>query len=170
MSLIKQLWLAILFTVILASTGSFVLSTLSSKNYLEEQLQNKNTDNVTSLALSMSQLKKDPVTLDLLLSAQFDSGHYRYIGLFNPEGKLISERVNANSQTKAPKWFTKVVPIKVQAGVADVQNGWQQYGSLALESDVNFAYDKLWDATLLIALWTFLIGLLACYAGSKILR
>ena len=84
MSLIKQLWLAILFTIILASTGSFVLSTLSSKNYLEEQLQNKNTDNVTSLALSMSQLKKDPVTSDLLLSAQFDSGHYRYIGLFNP--------------------------------------------------------------------------------------
>jgi len=170
MSLIKQLWLAILFTVILASTGSFVLSTISSKNYLEEELQTKNIDNVTSLALSMSQLKKDPVTLDLLLSAQFDSGHYRYIGLFDPNGKLISERVNANSQTKAPKWFAKLIPIKVQAGVADVQDGWKQYGSLALESDINFAYDKLWDATLLIALWTFLIGLLACYAGEKILR
>jgi EAL domain-containing protein (putative c-di-GMP-specific phosphodiesterase class I)/GGDEF domain-containing protein len=170
MSLIKQLWLAILFTVVLAASGSFVLSTLSSKNYLEEQLQTKNIDNVTSLALSMSQLKKDPVTLDLLLSAQFDSGHYRYIGLFDPNGKMMSERVNANSQTKAPKWFTKLVPIRVQAGVADVQNGWQQYGSLALESDVNFAYDKLWDATLLIALWTFLIGFLACYAGGKILR
>jgi EAL domain-containing protein (putative c-di-GMP-specific phosphodiesterase class I)/GGDEF domain-containing protein len=170
MSLIKQLWLAILFTVTLASAGSFILSTLSSKNYLEEQLQTKNIDNVTSLALSMSQLKKDPVTLDLLLSAQFDSGHYRYIGLFDPNGKLISERVNANSHTKAPKWFTKLVPIRVYAGVADVQNGWQQYGSLTLESDVNFAYDKLWDATLLIALWTFLIGLFACYAGGKILR
>jgi EAL domain-containing protein (putative c-di-GMP-specific phosphodiesterase class I)/GGDEF domain-containing protein len=170
MSLIKQLWLAILFTVILASTGSFVLSTLSSKNYLEEEIQAKNIDNVTSLALSMSQLKKDPVTLDLLLSAQFDSGHYRYIGLFDPNGKMMSERVNADSQTKAPKWFTKLVPIRVQAGVADVQNGWQQYGSLALESDINFAYDKLWDATLLIALWTFIIGFLACYAGGKILR
>ena len=170
MSLIKQLWLAILFTVILASTGSFVLSTLSSKNYLEEQLQTKNIDNVTSLALSMSQLGKDPVTLDLLLSAQFDSGHYRYIGLFDPNGRMMSERVNASSQTKAPKWFTKLVPIRVQAGVADVQDGWKQHGSLALESDVNFAYDKLWDATLLIALWIFLIGFLACYAGGKILR
>lgn len=170
MSLIKQLWLAILFTVTLASSGSFVLSTLSSKNYLEEQLQTKNIDNVTSLALSMSQLKKDPVTLDLLLSAQFDSGHYRYIGLFDPNGKLISERVNANSQTKAPRWFIKLIPIRVLAGVANVQDGWAQYGSLALESDVNFAYDKLWDATLLIALWTFMIGLLACYAGGKILR
>ena len=170
MSLTKQLWLAILFTVMLASTGSFILSTLSSKNYLEEELQTKNIDNVTSLALSMSQLEKDPITLELLLAAQFDSGHYRYIGLFDPNGKVMSERVNANSQTKAPKWFTKLIPIKVHAGVADIQNSWKQYGSLTLESDVSFAYDKLWDATLLIALWNFLIGLLACYAGGKILR
>lgn len=170
MSLIKQLWLAILLTVILASTGSFILGTVSSKNYLEEQIQTKNMDNATSLALSMSQLNKDAVTLDLLLSAQFDAGHYRYIGLFDPNGQRISERVNANSQTKAPQWFTKLVPIHVQAGVADVQDGWKQYGSLALESDVNFAYDKLWDATLLIALWTFLIGLVTCYVGGKILR
>lgn len=170
MSLIKQLWLAILFTVILASTGSFILSTLSSKSYLEEQLKMKNTDNVTSLALSMSQMKKDLVTLNLLLSAQFDSGHYRYIGLFDPNGKLISERVNSNSQTKAPEWFIKLIPIKVQAGVADIQDGWSQFGSLTLESDTDFAYDKLWDTTLLIALWTFLIGLLTSYAGGKILR
>ena len=170
MSLIKQLWLAILFTVILASTGSFILSTLSSKSYLEEQLKMKNTDNVTSLALSMSQLKKDPITLDLLLSAQFDSGHYRYIGLFDPSGKLISERRMSDSHTKAPEWFIKLIPIKVQAGVADIQSGWSQFGSLSLESDTDFAYDKLWDTTLLIALWTFLIGLLTCYAGGKILR
>ena len=170
MSLIKQLWLAIFFIVALTATGSFILSILSSKYYLEEQLQTRNTDNVTALALSMSNTKKDPVTLNLLLSAQFDSGHYRYIGLFDPDGKLISERLVSNSLTKAPKWFVKLIPINVQAGVADIQNGWTQYGSLTLESDINFAYDKLWDATLLIAMWTFLIGLLACYAGKTILR
>jgi len=170
MSLIKQLWLAIIFILTLAAGGSFTLSTLSSKNYLEEQLQLKNIDNATSLALSMSQMQKDPTTLDLLISAQFDSGHYRYIGLFDPNGKLISERVNANSKTSAPKWFIKLIPIKVQAGLADVQSGWSQFGSLTLESDTNFAYDKLWDATLKIALWTLLIGLIACYAGGKILQ
>lgn len=170
MSLIKQLWLAIVFILTLASGGSFILSTLSSKNYLEQQLQMKNIDNVTSLALSMSQMQKDPTTLDLLISAQFDSGHYRYIGLFDPNGKMISERVNANSQTKAPLWFIKLIPMQVQAGVADIQDGWSQYGSLTLESDTNFAYDKLWDATLEIALWALLIGLLACYAGAKILQ
>lgn len=170
MSLIKKLWLAIFFIVILTASGSFILSILSSKYYLEEQLQTKNTDNAISLALSMSHTNKDPVTLDLLLSAQFDSGHYRYIGLFDPNGKLMSERVVTNSQTKAPKWFVKVIPLNVRAGVAEIQNGWTQYGSLTLESDINFAYDKLWDATLLIALWIFLIGLLACYAAEIMLR
>lgn len=170
MSLIKQLWLAIIFILILATGGSFALSTLSSKNYLEEQLQLKNLDNVTSLALSISQMQKDPTTIDLLISAQFDSGHYRYIGLFDPNGKMISERVNANSKTKAPTWFTKLIPIKAQAGVAEVQDGWKQFGSITLESDSNFAYDKLWDSTIQIALWASLIGLLACYGGGKILE
>lgn len=170
MSLIKQLWLAIIFIIILAGGGIFILSTLASKNSLETQLQMKNIDNATSLALSMSQMKKDPVTLDLLLSAQFDSGHYKYIGLFDPEGKVISERVNANSQTKAPNWFVHLIPIDVHAGVAAIQDGWLQYGSLKLESDSNFAYDKLWEETLLIAIWSLLIGIISCYAGSKILH
>jgi EAL domain-containing protein (putative c-di-GMP-specific phosphodiesterase class I)/GGDEF domain-containing protein len=170
MSLIKQLWFTIIFILILATGGSFVLSTLSSKNYLEEQLQLKNLDNATSLALSISQMQKDPTTIDLLISAQFDSGHYKYIGLFDPNGKLISERVNANSQTKAPSWFTKLIPIKAQTGVAEVQDGWKQYGSLTLDSDANFAYDKLWDSTLQIALLAFLIGIITCYGGGKILE
>jgi EAL domain-containing protein (putative c-di-GMP-specific phosphodiesterase class I)/GGDEF domain-containing protein len=170
MSLIKQLWLAILFSVTIASTGSFILSTIYSKNYLQTELQTRNIDNVSSLALSMSQIKKDTVTLDLLLSAQFDSGHYRYIGLFDPNGKMITERVNENSQTKAPRWFTKLFHMNVNAGLANVQDGWKQYGSLTLESDVNFAYDSLWNVTLLTAIWMFLIALTACYVGGKVLR
>ncbi|MES2499545.1 MAG: EAL domain-containing protein [Pseudomonadota bacterium] len=170
MSLNKKLWLAIVYILILASGGSFTLSTLFSKYYLEEQLQVKNIDNVTSLALSMSQLEKDSANIDLLISAQFDSGHYQYIGLFDPMGKVLTERVNTRSQTKAPEWFTRLFTIKSQMGVAEVQDGWSQFGTLKLESDLNFAYDKLWQSTILIALWSAAIGLLSCYVGSQALR
>lgn len=170
MSLLKQLYVAITLILALVAGGSFVLSTLSSKYYLEQQLQMKNDDNATTLALSMTQLKKDPVTIDLLISAQFDSGHYQSIRLSDPNGKVLSERINNNSQTKAPQWFTKLIPIRLQAGVAEIQDGWSQYGTLRLESDANFAYDKLWDATIMIALWSLLIGLLSCYAYGKILN
>lgn len=170
MSLNKKLWLAIVYILILASGGSFMLSTLFSKHYLEEQLQLKNTDNATSLALSMSQLPKDTATIDLLISAQFDSSHYKYIGLFNPNGKLITERVDARSETKAPQWFTKVFPIKAEIGVAEIQDNWSQYGTLYVSSNPNFAYDELWESTLWIALWSIAVGLIGCYASNKSLQ
>ena len=170
MSLNKKLWLAIVFILILASGGSFILSTLFSKHYLEEQLQLKNLDNATSLALSMSQLPKDRATIDLLISAQFDSGHYKYIGLFDPSGKLITQRTNTRSQTKAPKWFTAIFPIKTEIGVAEIQDGWSQYGTLNVESNPNFAYDELWKSTLLILIWSIAIGLVSGYAGNHTLR
>ena len=107
MSLIKQLWLAIIFTVTLVTAGSFVFSMLSSKNYLEQQLQMKNIDNVTSLALSMSQLEKEPTTIELLISAQFDAGHYHSIRLTDPEGKVMSERINENNKAIEQNWFNK---------------------------------------------------------------
>jgi len=170
MSLIKQLWLAIILILALASSGSFIFSTLSSKQYLEKQLQMKNNDNAITLALSMTQLAKDPVTLELLLSAQFDSGHYQYITLLDPNGKVLSERINNNNQTYAPKWFVNLIPLQVGAGIADIQDGWSQFGTLKLESNKTFAYNELWDATLKIALWVLLIALVSCYLSGQILK
>lgn len=94
MSLIKQLWLGILAILLLALGGSFVISALSAKTYLETQLHLKNIDNATVLALSMTQMEKDPVTLELLIAAQFDSGHYQRIALVDPDNNLIIERRN----------------------------------------------------------------------------
>lgn len=170
MSLIKQLWLAIILILAFATSGSFILSTIGGKHYIEDQLQMKNDDNAMTLALSMTQLPKDPVTLDLLLSAQFDSGHYRYVGLTDPNGNVISERINNLSKTKAPEWFVKLIPFELHPGIADIQDGWSQYGTLKVESDQNFAYDRLWDATILVALWALLIGLISCYVGGQILK
>ena len=63
MSLIKQLWIAIIIVMALAFGGSFIASTITAKNYLQQQLQMKNIDNATSLALSLSQMEKDPVKI-----------------------------------------------------------------------------------------------------------
>ena len=84
MSLIKQLWLAIAVVMSMSLGGSLVVSTQSARHYLEQQLQVKNLDNATSLALSLSQMPKDPVTVELQVAAQFDAGHYRVIRLTSP--------------------------------------------------------------------------------------
>lgn len=170
MSLIKQLWLAIVVILSLAFAGAFTLSTVASKHYFEQQLQAKNDDNATTLALSMTQMEKDPITLDLLISAQFDAGHYQYIGLLDPEGKVISERINSNSNTTAPRWFVNFMELHLEPGLADIQDDWSQFGTLKIISDSTFAYDKLWENTVLTALWVLLIGILGCMAGSAILK
>ena len=58
MSLIKQLWIGIIVLLLLALGGSFIISIVSAKSYLEEQLRVKKLEKKTSLALSMSQIRK----------------------------------------------------------------------------------------------------------------
>ena len=170
MSLIYQIRIALFLVIIATAGGSLIFSTLDSKAYLEEELLKKNLDNANVLALAMSQMEKDPITIDLFISAQFDAGHYRYIGLFDPNGKAITERVIPNSHTNAPEWFTKLFPIRVIPGSANIQTGWTQYGTVHVESDVNFTYDRLWNAVKNMLIWVLSIGLITYIACGQLLR
>lgn len=170
MSLIHQIRIALFLVIIATAGGSLIFSTLDSKAYLEEELIKKNLDNANVLALAMSQMEKDPITIDLFISAQFDVGHYRYIGLFDPNGKVITERVNPDSRTFAPDWFKKLFPIKVTPGSSNIQSGWTQFGTVHVESDVNFTYDRLWSAVQNMLIWVLSIGLIAYIACGQLLR
>jgi diguanylate cyclase (GGDEF)-like protein len=167
MSLIKQLWIAIAVLMVTSFGGTMVVSVLSARHYLEQQLQVKNIDNATSLALSMSQLAKDPVTVELLVAAQFDAGHYRFIRIAAPDGKVLAERVFTGEAEGAPRWFMALVPLTAAPGQAQVQDGWKQYGTLTLASQEQFAYQSLWDGTLELLLW-FLVGSIAAGAGGTV--
>ena len=52
MSLFRQLWLAVIVSTLIAFVGSFAVSMMTARQYLEEQLAIKNNDNAASLALS----------------------------------------------------------------------------------------------------------------------
>ena len=170
MSLIKQLWLVIIFVMMLAFGASFMINTITSKQYLEQQLQMKNIDNAVSLALSISQMEKDPVAINLMLSAQFDNGHYEYIRLEDPNGDLITDRSSQDIDTDTPKWFKEFVQINPQPGVAQIQDGWSQYGALTLASATDFAYQDLWNGMTSMLLWSVLIAILCGVIGSLILK
>lgn len=170
MSLIKQLWLAIILMMSLAFGASFIINTLTSKQYLEQQLEMKNTDNAVSLALSISQMEKDPVAINLMLSAQFDNGHYDFIRLTDPNHQLITERRNTETIESVPNWFKNLVHIVPSPGIAQIQDGWTQYGVLSLASATDFAYLDLWNGTLSMLLWSAIIGIICGIIGSLILK
>ena len=94
MSLFRQLWLAVIVSTLIAFVGSFAVSMMTARQYLEEQLAIKNNDNAASLALSMSQMEKDPVTLELQVAALFDSGQYARIQVRDPEGMTLIEKTS----------------------------------------------------------------------------
>lgn len=101
-------------------TGSLVTTLWSNRQYPQDQLQIKNHDNAASLAISLSQQSGDMNSIQLLVAAQFDTGHYRQIRLLDPEGKPLVNLFNKNQVTEAPGWFVHFLPIESPPGVAQV--------------------------------------------------
>ncbi len=66
MSLIRQVWILIMGTIVLASAGSVLMSVWTARGSLETQLSMKNNDNAQTLALSLSQQRGDAALLELL--------------------------------------------------------------------------------------------------------
>lgn len=170
MSLIKQLWLATVLVMAIAFSGSMVVSVLSARHYLEQQLQVKNMDNATALALSLSQLPKDPITVELQIASQFDAGHYQFIRITAPNGTVLIERVFTGAQEGAPQWFMALFPMHIAPGQALIQDGWKQYGTLQLASQQSYAYTSLWKGTLELLAWFMVGALLTGVVGSRLLR
>jgi len=170
MSLIRQLWLLLLATVMVGVLGSALVTVGSARGYLETQLRLKNSDNAQALALTLSQQGGDLALAELAISAQFDTGFYERVSLRDPEGRVLFERRGSAEPTQAPAWFARLVPIASVPGVAQVSDGWRSLGTLEVVSASSFALADLWRGSLRSAGWLTLIGLLAGALGSQVLR
>ncbi|RZL10888.1 MAG: EAL domain-containing protein [Rubrivivax sp.] len=172
MSLIRQIWLLLAATLLMAFLGSFGVWMASSRAYLETQLRLKNADNAQSLALSLSQQKGDMALMDLAVSNWADTGFYRQILLKDPTGKVISnhETDPRAGVGHAPVWFMNMVPIESTPGMAQVTDGWRALGSVEVVSHAGFAYDQLWQGSLKTAMWLAALGALAALVSSMGVR
>jgi len=170
MSLIRQLWLLVIISTAMTCTGSLVTTLWSNRQYLQDQLQIKNHDNAASLAISLSQQGGDMNSIQLLVAAQFDTGHYRQIRLLDPEGKPLVNLFNKNQLTEAPGWFVHFLPIESPPGVAQVSSGWNQIGRIQVVSHSEFAHGMLWEGAVRLTLLLTLVGLVAGLCGTIIIR
>ena len=170
MSLRRQLWIAIALLMLVALLGTLAFYFHSTREMLMQQLRVKNVDNVTALALSLTQLEKDPVLVELFISAQFDNGHYEFIRLIAPEGQQIVERVAQAGIDTVPRWFQQWVALEVPPGIAQIQDGWAQYGRLTLASHPGYAYTALWNLTWQLLAWFGGLLVLGGLAGTGMLH
>ncbi|MBH1986522.1 MAG: EAL domain-containing protein [Burkholderiales bacterium] len=168
MSLIRQIWLLLLTTLLMAFLGSFVVWMMSSRGYLETQLRLKNADNAQSLALNLSQQRGDMTGMELMLSAMFDTGFYQRITLRDAAGRTLfnHEADPKVVREQAPHWFVEMVPVESAAGVAQVSDGWRAVGSVEVVSHSAFAHAQLWQGSLKTAGWLAVLGGLSCLVAT----
>uniref|UniRef100_A0A486XRD2 Membrane bound c-di-GMP receptor LapD n=1 Tax=Rheinheimera sp. BAL341 TaxID=1708203 RepID=A0A486XRD2_9GAMM len=170
MSLIKQLWIAIIVMSVMALGSSFFISVYQTRLHLMEHLYLKNVDNATVLAMTLSQANKDSTTLELMLAAQFDTGYYERISLLKPDGSAIIHFKMPSDSVGVPNWFIQLVQLDVAPGVASIQDGWSQFGTLEIESQYQFSLVSLWKISKELSFNFFLLAVAFGVAGQFFLK
>lgn len=171
MSLFKQLLIAICLFLVVAFSGSFMVSVESSRAQYVNQLRSHAQDAATALALSLTPNIDDPTMVELLVSSIFDSGYYasiRVIDLSND--KVMVERTGVPVDNKVPGWFVRLIGLDPAGGDAIVSRGWQQAARVEVVSHPMFAIAKLWDSALGSLGWLLVCGLVSAVLGAMLLR
>lgn len=170
MSMYRQIWLSLILTAVLSLAGGLLASTLSARSYLEDQLRMKNEDNAASLALSLSQRKADAMEIQLTVAALFDNGHYDLIRVVDPNGKDIVTKKTTEVSYDAPQWFVHSLPLISEPGHAQINNGWNQVGTITIISSTRFAYNALWQTTMALIGALVFTSLFGGWLGTLVLR
>ena len=172
MSLIRQVWLLLVMTLVVAFVGAVGVSLSTAREYLETQLSAKNNDTAQALALTLTQQRGDRAAMSLMLASQFDTGAYQRIEWLGPDGTALFSHRSGAQLGAAPAWFVDALGIQPATGVAQLSDGWKQLGRLEVVSQVGYAHDQLWRGarvtTGLLALLTALTGAVAWLGVRRI--
>lgn len=170
MTLNKQLLLSIIIIILTNSLVSFVILFHSAQRSTEERLYLKNIDDANSLALVLTQAEKSPASVRLMLSAKFDAGHYSEIRLDGFDGDVIEQIIYEGEVSSSPKWFQRIASLDVPYGVAQVSDGWEQFGTIYVRSQTAFAMDMLWEKFQHFVVSILVLSVVICGLSSLVLR
>ena len=171
MSLFKQLLIAICLFLVVAFTGSFMVSLESSRTQYVNQLRSHAQDAATALALSLTPNIDDLAMVELLVSSIFDSGYYASIRVVDLKtDQTIVERTGTPAVNNVPDWFVKMIGLEPAGGDALVSRGWEQAARVEVVSHPMFAVAKLWQSALGSLGWLLICGAVSAVLGALLLR
>ena len=171
MSLFKQLLIAICLFLVVAFSGSFMVSLESSRTQYVNQLRSHAQDAATALALSLTPNIDDPAMVELMVSSIFDSGYYASIRVVDLKtDTAIVERSGAPEVSQVPGWFVQLIGLEPAGGDALVSRGWEQAARVEVVSHPMFAVAKLWQSALGSLGWLLICGAISAVLGALLLR
>ncbi len=168
MTLFKQIALIVsFFSFILLATVLSVNFTQTSEA-VQQQLYEDAKNTATSLSLSLGTAGGDETIMSTMINANFDSGHYTRIALYDIDEELIYERITEQVYDKVPAWFINTFSINIPSASAQVSSGWSPIGILSVQSNSSYAYDLLYDTFYDLILLFFIVAIfgLSAIAGA----
>ncbi len=159
----RQILLFISGLVLVLFIGTFWLNLSGTKTFLQNQLASHAEDASASLGLSLSSVADldDPASIEAMIDAMFDRGHYRLIELNDIDGELVYQRTNLQLSAEVPAIFVSFFSIESPSAKALVQSGWMPIGNLTVQSNAGYAYFELWQVAKTLASWFSLAVFLA---------
>lgn len=149
MTIYKQLVLFTLSIFLILFVGVWVEKLYSTRSYLVNQMESHAQDTATSLGLSLSpvMVSHDLATAETMINAVFDRGYYQNIALKDIEGQTLLESSLELTLSGVPAWFVQCISIPTPKAETLVTAGWNQAGTLSVQSHPGFAYRTLWETT-----------------------
>ena len=174
MTLSRQLTLLIAALVALLFLGTFSISVLNTRAYLEQQLASHAQDAATSLGLSATShfASDDRALVTSMVNAMFHRGDYLMIRLETLQGEAWIERTTDRLTDTVPGWFVHAFALSPPERSATMMSGWRQMGRVRVVSHPGLAYEKLWQTTrqtLSLFLLVALLVLLSALFGLRLL-
>jgi len=144
MTLFKQIAIILsIFLIIILSTV-LVLDFNSSNQSVQNRLFEDAKNTASSLSLSLGSANGDISMMSTMINANFDSGNYQFISLVDIDGNVLFKRESETQNIDVPKWFINTLNIVAPIASANVSAGWSPIGLLNVQSDVSYAYIRLY--------------------------
>jgi diguanylate cyclase (GGDEF)-like protein len=83
---------------------------------------------------------------------------------------VIAAHTKPAEDVAVPAWFARLIPLQATPGIAQVQDGWRQLGTLRVVSHTRFAYRDMWTGALRMMGWALAAALAAGVLGHLLLR
>ncbi len=168
MTLYRQLLVFMVTLFCVLYVGTWYAKLQSTRNFLVNQLESHAQDTATSLGLSISphMAAGDLVTVETMISAVFDRGYYKTIKLQDIDNRSLYEQTLKIEIENIPAWFIRMTSLESPGATAIVMSGWNQAGTIYVQSHTGFAYKSLWDSSINTAILFVIAGTAVIILGS----
>ena len=172
MTLYRQLLIFTFVLFFILFTCTWIIKLQSTRSFLEDQLESHAQDTATSLGLSITPYiaENDIATIETMVNVVFDRGYYRTIRLTDLDDAILVERTTEVVISDVPDWFIQAIPLKTPVASTLITAGWNQKGSLLVESHPGYAYKTLWEATSNMTMVYSITAIFALALGALGLR